>query len=40
MGDAKYITATQTNFKSEVLESSQPVLVDFGKSVFKKIIRF
>lgn len=29
MGDAKYITATEQNFKSEVLESSQPVLVDF-----------
>ncbi len=29
MGDAKYITATEENFKSEVLESSQPVLVDF-----------
>jgi len=29
MGDAKYITATEANFKSEVLESSQPVLVDF-----------
>jgi len=29
MGDAKYITATEDNFKSEVLESSQPVLVDF-----------
>lgn len=29
MGDAKYITATESNFKSEVLESSQPVLVDF-----------
>lgn len=25
----KYITATEENFKSEVLESSQPVLVDF-----------
>ncbi len=30
MGDAKYITATEENFKSEVIESSQPVLVDFG----------
>ncbi len=29
MGDAKYITATVENFKSEVIESSQPVLVDF-----------
>jgi thioredoxin len=29
MGDAKYITATQTNFKTEVLESKTPVLVDF-----------
>ena len=29
MGDAKYITATEQNFKSEVIESSQPVLVDF-----------
>ncbi len=29
MGDAKYITATEDNFKSEVLDSSQPVLVDF-----------
>ncbi len=29
MGDAKYITATEENFKSEVIESSQPVLVDF-----------
>jgi thioredoxin 1 len=29
MGDAKYITATEANFKSEVLDSSQPVLVDF-----------
>jgi thioredoxin 1 len=29
MSDAKYITATEANFKSEVLESSQPVLVDF-----------
>jgi thioredoxin 1 len=30
MGDnTKYITATEDNFKSEVLESSQPVLVDF-----------
>jgi thioredoxin 1 len=25
----KYITATEANFKSEVLESSTPVLVDF-----------
>ena len=29
MGDAKYITATDENFQSEVLDSSQPVLVDF-----------
>ena len=29
MGDSKYITATEDNFKSEVLDSSQPVLVDF-----------
>ena len=29
MGDAKYITATDQNFQSEVLDSSQPVLVDF-----------
>ena len=29
MGDAKYITATEANFQSEVLDSSQPVLVDF-----------
>lgn len=29
MSDAKYITATDANFKSEVLDSSQPVLVDF-----------
>jgi len=29
MGDAKYITATEQNFKSEVLESKHPVLVDF-----------
>jgi thioredoxin 1 len=29
MGDAKYITATDDNFQSEVLDSSQPVLVDF-----------
>ena len=29
MSDAKYITATEANFKSEVLDSSQPVLVDF-----------
>ena len=29
MGDAKYITATEENFKSEVIDSSQPVLVDF-----------
>jgi thioredoxin 1 len=29
MGDAKYINATEANFKSEVLESTQPVLVDF-----------
>ena len=29
MGDAKYITATEANFQNEVLDSSQPVLVDF-----------
>ena len=29
MGDAKYITVTERNFKSEVLESKKPVLVDF-----------
>ncbi|MGH9321054.1 MAG: thioredoxin, partial [Vicinamibacteria bacterium] len=29
MGDAKYINATEATFKSEVLESTQPVLVDF-----------
>ena len=29
MSDAKYITSTEDNFQSEVLESSQPVLVDF-----------
>jgi thioredoxin 1 len=29
MSDAKYVTATEQNFKSEVLESKQPVLVDF-----------
>ena len=29
MGNAKYITANSQNFKSEVLESKQPVLVDF-----------
>jgi len=29
MGDSKYITATEENFKSEVIDSSQPVLVDF-----------
>ena len=29
MGDAKYITGTTDNFQSEVIESSQPVLVDF-----------
>ena len=27
--NAKYITATDDNFKNEVLEASQPVLVDF-----------
>jgi len=27
--DAKYITLTEENFQSEVLESTQPVLVDF-----------
>ncbi len=29
MGDAKYVTGTEQNFKVEVLESNQPVLVDF-----------
>jgi thioredoxin 1 len=29
MADAKYITATEENFKREVLESKVPVLVDF-----------
>lgn len=29
MGDAKYITATEDNFKNEILGSDQPVLVDF-----------
>ncbi len=29
MGDAKYVTGTEQNFKAEVLESNQPVLVDF-----------
>jgi thioredoxin len=29
MGDAKYVIATEQNFKNEVLESKQPVLVDF-----------
>jgi thioredoxin 1 len=29
MGDAKYITATEANFQSEVLDASEPVLVDF-----------
>ncbi len=29
MGEAKYITATEENFQKEVIESSQPVLVDF-----------
>jgi thioredoxin 1 len=27
--DSKYLTLTEDNFASEVLESSQPVLVDF-----------
>jgi len=27
--DAKYVTVTDDNFKTEVLESDQPVLVDF-----------
>ena len=27
--DKKYVTLTEANFKSEVLESDQPVLVDF-----------
>ena len=29
MGDAKYITGTESNFKTEVLDSDKPVLVDF-----------
>jgi len=29
MGDTKYITVTEQNFKSEVLGSKHPVLVDF-----------
>jgi len=29
MADAKYITLTDANFASEVLQSDQPVLVDF-----------
>lgn len=29
MGDAKYVIGTEQNFKAEVLESNQPVLVDF-----------
>jgi len=29
MGDAKYITATEQNFKNEILGSDVPVLVDF-----------
>ena len=29
MGDAKYVTGTEQNFKAEVLDSTQPVLVDF-----------
>jgi thioredoxin 1 len=29
MSDAKYVTGTDQNFKVEVLESGQPVLVDF-----------
>ena len=30
--DAKYVTLTEENFKSEVLESGKPVLVDFWAS--------
>jgi thioredoxin len=30
--DAKYVTLTEENFHSEVLESSKPVLVDFWAS--------
>jgi len=29
MSDSAYVTLTNTNFQQEVLESSQPVLVDF-----------
>lgn len=29
MGDAKYVTLTEDNFQSEVLDSDVPVLVDF-----------
>ncbi|NBW93420.1 MAG: thiol reductase thioredoxin, partial [Bacteroidetes bacterium] len=27
--DAKYVTLTDANFQSEVIDSDQPVLVDF-----------
>lgn len=30
--DSKYVTLTENNFRSEVLESSKPVLVDFWAS--------
>jgi thioredoxin 1 len=29
MADAKYVTLTDQNFETEVLQSAQPVLVDF-----------
>jgi len=29
MSDAKYVTATEENFQSEVLDANVPVLVDF-----------
>jgi thioredoxin 1 len=29
MGDTNYVTGTEQNFKTEVLDSTQPVLVDF-----------
>jgi thioredoxin 1 len=29
MADAKYVTLTDQNFENEVLQSAQPVLVDF-----------
>ena len=28
-GDAKYVTVTDSNFQDEVIDSDQPVLVDF-----------